>query len=537
MVTLFSPETNMQSSTITQTVKKTRMSVIAVLIVSLVSVFALVGERFFFTAKLDSANALRLSATSLNDTVILADETLTMSARMYAATGQSEWKVRYDNTVPKMDDAIASLLALAPADISARFKDETSAANDKLIALEAQAFERGASNDLPGAAAILNSQDYAKNKVLLTQGSDRFTASLDAYVAQQFAMVQNWSNVIRGTSMLALLAIIAVWTRLNRNLGAFEDDYLQTESARLQSEQAHAQAQSDADIVRNLEADRQAALNQAVSQFRANINETREAVSRNVRNLNQTSTQLLEISATTQSRMQATTEATEESIDNVRYIATASEEMRTSIADIARQIENIRSASASTSELAGKSNQQIDTFANATHQIELIVDLIGSVADQTNLLALNATIEAARAGQAGKGFAVVAGEVKALANQTAKATTDISEQVSDIRGSTSATVETMRQVVSNASAMEEAIVSIAAVIQQQSVSTDQVSASALMSAQNVERLHDLIGEIGATLLKAQQAAESVAEVSEKLNASSVDLEQSITDFLQTAAAA
>jgi methyl-accepting chemotaxis protein len=235
--------------------------------------------------------------------------------------------------------------------------------------------------------------------------------------------------------------------------------------------------------------------------------------------------------------MQATSAATGESIKSARHIASASEELRSSIADIARQIESIRSASSSTSELASKSNSQITTFANATHQIEQIVDLIGAVADQTNLLALNATIEAARAGDAGKGFAVVASEVKALANQTAKATHDISQQIDEIRSSTAATVETMRQVVGNAGDMEQAIIGIAAVIQQQYDTTDEVSRSALAGAGNVDRLHDLIAEISATLLRANEAAATVASVSQDLNSSSMQLGQSIGTFLKTAEAA
>jgi methyl-accepting chemotaxis protein len=527
----------MQPNSISITVRKTRRSVIAVLIVSLLTVTALIAERYVHSTQLQATQALRHEATVQNDKVVLADEVLTMSARMYAATGVAEWKTRYDANVPVMDAAIAAVLALAPPSIAERFKNETSAANDKLIALEAQAFELGGAKNLPGAAAVLDSADYKTNKDLLTSGSDRFVAALDAYIAEQYLTVERQSWVIRGVSVAALLLIFIVWWRLNRNLSAFERDYHSAEEARLESEKARASAEMSADDIRQSERQRQSALEGAVSQFRATISETQEAVAAHVKHLNATSAELVDISRNTETRIQATSAATGESIESARHIASASEELRSSIADIARQIESIRSASSSTSELASKSNSQINTFANATHQIEQIVDLIGAVADQTNLLALNATIEAARAGDAGKGFAVVASEVKALANQTAKATHDISQQIGEIRSSTAATVETMRQVVSNAGDMEQAIIGIAAVIQEQSVTTDEVSRSALAGAGNVDRLHSLIAEISATLLRANEAAATVASVSQDLNSSSMQLGQSIGTFLKTAEAA
>jgi methyl-accepting chemotaxis protein len=527
----------MKLDSISSTVNKTRRSVIAVLVVSLLTVTALIGERYLYSLQLQSLNALRHEATVQNDKVVLADEILTMSGRMFAATGIAEWKVRYDANVPVMDAAIAAVLALAPPSIAERFKNETSAANDKLIAMEAQAFELGAAKNLVGAAAVLESAEYKTNKDLLTSGSDRFVAALDSYIVVKYQAIEQQSWVIRGAGASALLLIGGVWWRLNRNLSAFERDYRSAEKARLESEAAQTAAETSAHDIRHAERQRQAALESAISVFRSTINETQFAVSAHVKQLNDTSVELLDISRSAGSSMQETAIATGESIESARSVASASEELRASIGDIAQQIESIRLASSLTSELASKSNNQINTFANATHQIEQIVGLIGAVADQTNLLALNATIEAARAGDAGRGFAVVANEVKALANQTAKATNDISQQIDEIRSSTEATVETMRQVVNNATEMDHAIGSIATVIQQQSVTTDEVSRSALAGAGNVDKLHDLIAEISTTLLKANQAAQAVASVSKDLNNSSMQIGDSIGAFLKTAEAA
>jgi methyl-accepting chemotaxis protein len=246
---------------------------------------------------------------------------------------------------------------------------------------------------------------------------------------------------------------------------------------------------------------------------------------------------LLDISQNTAKSIAATQNATDDSIDGARHIATASEELRGSIASIAREMESIRAASAATSALAGKSNLQVIAFAESAQQIEQIVGLIDAVAEQTNLLALNATIEAARAGEAGKGFAVVANEVKALAGQTAKATSDISRQIGEIRHSATETVQTISRAVSQASGMEEAIVSIATVIRQQSATMDELSHSANAGADNVDRMRALVAEMSVMLSRANEAASKVTVVSRDLTASSNALGQSIGDFITTAEAA
>jgi methyl-accepting chemotaxis protein len=524
-------------SSVSVTVKKTRQSVVAVLIVSILAVTALMAERYYAAAQIARANDTRQAATAQNDRVIWADEVLTMSARMYAATGHVFWKTRYDATVPKMDGALAAVLALSPPEIAERFKAETSAANDALIALEAKAFERASAQDLAGAQAILDSGDYAKNKKILADGADRFTASLNNDISQKFAQIEFQSWIIRALSALSLILIMVVWLRLNTNLSHFEADYQRTEDARLESDTTRSSVETAADLARDLERQRQAALAENIGAFRVALNIAQCNVTEQVKRLNQTSSALIDISRTAMANIQATEVATDDSISGAHVIATATDELRASIDDIARQIHAINTASGQTTQLARRSNDQIVTFATAAMQIEQIVDVIDAVADQTNLLALNATIEAARAGEAGKGFAVVANEVKALANQTAKATDDISQKIGEIRAFTAAAVETMQQVVSNADAMQASVVQISAVIEQQSATTNNVSQRASASVGTVDRVRELISQINETLMKANQAASDIATVSGDLNASSEQLGSSIGTFLSATTAA
>jgi hypothetical protein len=242
----------LDSSLVVGTIRRTRRSLVAVLIVSLLAVSALVAERYFFEIKLSATQGLRHEATFQNGQILLADEMLTMSAKMFAATGLVDWKKRYDSTVPAMDSAIAAILAIAPPEIADRFKSETSVANDKLILLEAQAFEKGGKSDLAAATAILNGASYTDNKALLVAGSDRMIASLDVHINTQFDMMKRQSWISFGVSIAGLGLICAVWWRLNRNLTAFEKDYHATEKARLASAEAQAVAEGLANEIHRL---------------------------------------------------------------------------------------------------------------------------------------------------------------------------------------------------------------------------------------------------------------------------------------------
>jgi methyl-accepting chemotaxis protein len=522
----------MQAKTISTTVYNTRRSVIAVLIVSIIAVAALVGERYYFGLQLDKAMQLRERAGAHNAQVLMADEVLTTSAQFFATTGAPKWKQRYDATVPKMDKALGDVLALSPPDIAERFKRETSAANDALIAMEAQAFEKGVAQDFVGATAVLDSAAYAKNKDILIAGSDQFVASLDAHINGRFKQLEIQSWIVRGASLLALMIIGLVWWRLNRNLSAFELDYQQSEDARATSEIGQSEAEESAAHARIVAAHRQIAQDDAVNQFRANMTKTRDCVSNHAGRLNDTSTELLSIAKATMENMQATTQATENSLNGALHIRNAAEELMESIGNVASKVYAINEASQLTTALARKSNKQIVTFAEAAMRVGKIVDVIDAVAEKTNLLALNATIEAARAGDAGKGFAVVASEVKALANQTAKATDDISAQITGIREFTAAAVDLMEQVVSNAEATQQSVMQISTVIQQQSATTSDVSRSASEGVANVDHVNALIRQIHETLERANDAASNIASVSVGLNESSSELDASIGEFLQ-----
>lgn len=190
-------------------------------------------------------------------------------------------------------------------------------------------------------------------------------------------------------------------------------------------------------------------------------------------------------SETTQQAAAVSTAAQQASA-NVQTVASASEELAASVAEISRQVVGSSSVTRQAVEEATAANSLFGDLSEAALRIGDIMKLIRDIAGQTNLLALNATIEAARAGQAGRGFAVVASEVKALANQTAKATEDIGAQIDAMQAATNNSVEAVRNVSQTIGKSAEITAIIASAVEEQRAATDEISRSAVQAAEGTE---------------------------------------------------
>ena len=218
-------------------------------------------------------------------------------------------------------------------------------------------------------------------------------------------------------------------------------------------------------------------------------------------------------SAATQMSASADTMAktAEQSMERSTTVASASEELSASISEISRQISKTQQVTASALDETGRSMTMANRFQEAAGKIGDVVKLIKDIADQTNLLALNATIEAARAGESGKGFAVVAAEVKAFANQTAKATGDISTQISDIQSAATAMVETNQAINSTVTEINEIAASVGAAVEEQSAATQNV-------AENIGDVSRGASETGRIASDVNGAAGELAQRSDELRA-------------------
>jgi methyl-accepting chemotaxis protein len=229
--------------------------------------------------------------------------------------------------------------------------------------------------------------------------------------------------------------------------------------------------------------------------------------------------------------------ASEEITTQVATVATATEELSASIGAISRQVSQSSRVSQTAAEEAEGINAQINTLSEAALQIGQVVDLINNIASQTNLLALNATIEAARAGETGKGFAVVASEVKTLANQTARATEEISRRISGMQSATGLMVGAIGKICSTISEINQIVATFAAAIEEQGAATSEIARNVQQAALGTQEVSNNI--IGVTRAASQTgaAASQTLEVAGELSKQSDALLTEVDSFLAEVRAA
>ena len=282
---------------------------------------------------------------------------------------------------------------------------------------------------------------------------------------------------------------------------------------------------------------RSAKIEQLTTEFDRSIAGTLEVVASSANEMEATARSLSATAEQTSQQATAVAAASEEASTNVQTVAAASEELGGSISEISRQVGQSTNISTKAVEDARKTNKDIQQLAEAADRIGEVVSLITDIAEQTNLLALNATIEAARAGDAGKGFAVVASEVKNLANQTAKATEEISSQIGGIQTSTRNAVTAIEGIGSTIEEINVIASTIAAAVEEQNSATQEIARNVEQAAAGTNEVNINMAGVNQAAAETGGSATEVLEATNNLNGETAQLRNVVEDFLTNIRAA
>jgi methyl-accepting chemotaxis protein len=291
------------------------------------------------------------------------------------------------------------------------------------------------------------------------------------------------------------------------------------------------------DLKSRSEEDRKAVVHQIADDFDSAIGKIVHAVSTASSEMEAAACQLTDTAEVTQQLTTNVAAASQQSSASAQSAAAASEEMASSVFEIGRQVQEAHRISRAAVEQAEQTNARISELSRSASRIGEVVKLINAVAEQTNLLALNATIEAARAGEAGRGFAVVAAEVKALASQTAKATDEITEQISQMQTATEQSVSAIRVIGGTISQISEISEAIAASVEEQGSATREIARSVQHAAEGATEVSSSISRVSQGAAETGTASGHVLELARSLLDESNHLKNEVGKFLTTVRAA
>jgi methyl-accepting chemotaxis protein len=432
------------------------------------------------------------------------------------------------------------------------------AANDEVIKAEQVKIDIVANRTVKAAAEAV---ELMETTVETAQKNSK--ASKDEVVAE--TAQANRINLIMavivilslvGSVVFSFIGITRPMTRLNRALGEMAGGNLDVvipgasrgdeigdlaKTVTVIRENAERKARDEADTkVRQDEIaakQRREDMIRLADQFEGAIGEIVETVSSASTELEASAGTLTATAERSQQLTTTVAAASEEASTNVQSVASATEELSSSVNEISRQVqESARMATEAVGQ-ARLTNERVSELSKAAARIGDVVALINTIAEQTNLLALNATIEAARAGEAGRGFAVVASEVKALAEQTSKATGEIGQQISGIQSATEESVGAIKEIGGTIEKLSEISSTIAAAVEEQGAATQEISRNVQQAAHGTQQVSANITDVQRGASETGSASSQVLAAAQTLSGDSNRLKLEVGKFLNSVRAA
>jgi methyl-accepting chemotaxis protein len=467
----------------------------------------------------EQANAARIAAVS--------------AQRAYLLTGEEKFKTEREEHVASIDELLTHAESLIEDPELLAAAEEVRAATEGRLANLDEVLAVYETEGQAAAVELLKSGFGAEEAARASESVDVLHEVIEGDVAvliKDAESAVNRANIMMIVgALVAIIAGVVIALRLSRRI-----------VRPLSEVKAASEALANSDLTRRVDI----STNDELEDMADSLNTAMENLADTIRSIAESAGQVAsastELSAVAQqmagSADQASTQAGLVSDGTVRIstgmgtVAASAEEMSATVAEIARNASEAARVSDEASGIAQASSESVALLAVASQEIGQVVDLITSIAEQTNLLALNATIEAARAGEAGKGFAVVAGEVKGLAQETAKATEDIRHRVGAIQTSTSETRDSISRVSDIIGSINDLQTAIASAVEQQAVTTQEMTRTVTGAASDTGEISLSVDRVAQAASETATAASSTQDAARELSELSTNLQGLVAKF-------